>query len=162
MKGNGVQPMACVSQLSHGYDRIPETTNIEGEKIYFHSQFQRFEPKVTCAICFRPLAAPYIMAAGAHGRGRLLASWQLRSKESTVGQAPSVPSRTCPGTYFLPPSSTSQRFPHLPGVPQAGGQAFDTGPTAASLFPVRDKDEAGSCLTSCLPSLPALSGIGRQ
>lgn len=41
-KGKGCRQWPCVCQLSQDYEETPETTDAEGEEIYFHQQFQEF------------------------------------------------------------------------------------------------------------------------
>jgi hypothetical protein len=49
-------------------------------EVYFGSQFQRVQPVFCWPCLFGPVAAQYIMV-GAYGRGGLLTSWGLGSRE---------------------------------------------------------------------------------
>jgi hypothetical protein len=90
-----------VSQLGN-FDKIPEINNLKRGKIYFESQFQRFQFIVVWSHCSGPMARQYIMVGLTWwGTAAHLMVWPLILEGETVT---SFLQRAPPPKFLLPPN----------------------------------------------------------
>jgi hypothetical protein len=64
-----------VSQFFNHCDKIPDTNDLKGKKIYFGTQLQRFHFTVSWVLCFWKDPETW------QGRAKLFTSWQPESRE---------------------------------------------------------------------------------
>jgi hypothetical protein len=84
----------------HYSDKIPETKNLKGQKIYFGSQFQSFHSVVCWLCCFWTVVRQNTVVKG-HGREKLLTSWQPGRETGKVKEQDTPFKGIPPVTYFL-------------------------------------------------------------
>jgi hypothetical protein len=113
------------SAFSHG-GKTPEINNLEGEKVYFGSVFQRFQPMVGWLTAFGPMQGMHIMV-GALGGGSCspYSCWEAEERRKHWGS--NIPFKGMPlVTSLLPISPHVLKVPTTPNSPEAGNQDFNT------------------------------------